>query len=238
MNRKRIKLDRGLAADIVIFTIKDAELKVLLIKRGHGEFTGKWALPGGFRQIGVDKDIESVASRVLKSETGTEAPYLEQLYTFSNDSRDPSGWVTSVSYFALMPHFTVNLQPGRGIDAIKWVSVRNNTLNRKLAFDHNQIVDVAIERLRSKLQYTAIAGHLLGSEFTRPQLQSVYETILNCSLDKSHFNRSLVRSNVLESTGKKTSGDGHRPAELFKFKKDADSSFFFPRDLVRSAIKK
>lgn len=241
MSKDNTPMEYRLAADIAIFTVKDETLHLLLVKRaerGDDPFSGMWALPGGFHRMALDDDIEDTAIRVLKAETGADAPYVEQLYTFSNKKRDPRYYVTSVAYFALMPYKSVCLSAGHGATEAKWFPVRNNTVHQKLAFDHNRIVDMAIERVRSKLQYTAIAGHLLGDEFTRPQLLDVYETILGCKLDKTHFNRSLVRADVLESTGRKEESKGHRRAELFRFKDGADTALFFPRGLVRAASMK
>lgn len=230
-------LDRSLAADVAIFTIHDGELKILLIKRGESDkdpFSGMYALPGGFRSVHEDNDIEDTAKRVLEAETGAKALYLEQLYTFSNADRDPSGWVTSVAHFALMPHDSVKLGAGHGAVKALWQPVRNGKVSKKLAFDHDKIVQMAIQRIRSKLQYTAIAGHLLGKVFSRPQLLEVYEIILGGSLDKSYFYRSLQRSDVLESTGRQQESKGHKRAELFRFKDGADTSLFFPRGLVKA----
>lgn len=241
MSKNKSQKEYRLAADIAIFTVKDQALHILLVKRAERDddpFSGMWALPGGFHRMELDDDIKDTAIRVLKAETGADAPYVEQLYTFSNKKRDPRFYVTSVGHFALMPYQSVRLNAGHGTTEAKWVPVRNNTVKRKLAFDHNIIVDMAIERVRSKLQYTAIAGHLLGEEFTRPQLLEVYEIILGCKLDKTHFNRSLVRADVLESTGRKEESKGHKRAELFRFKDGADTALFFPRGLVRASSKK
>lgn len=229
------KYDRpSVAVDIVIFSLYEKELNVLLIKRGRAPFIDQWALPGGFVNKKLDQSLLDTAKRELKEETGATPPYLEQLYTFGDALRDPRDWTVSVCFFALIPYDQVHIRPGSDSKEAKWWPVRKNKLKAKLAFDHGQIVKIAIERLRSKLEYTTIAGHLLGSEFTLPQLQEVYEIIMNAKLDKTSFRRSLARAEVVEETGNMEKG-GHRPAKCYRFTANAKKSLFFPRSIVRAA---
>lgn len=236
--KNKIEYDTSLSADIVIFTVHEDELKILLVKRAHVPYEGKWALPGGFRKIGVDKTLDDIAIRRLKEETGTKAPYLEQLYTFGSDIRDPRHWVTTVAYFAFMPHAKVRLMVGEGVTETKWWPVRGSKVSTKLAFDHNEIVKVAVKRIRSKMEYSSIAAHLLGDEFTLPALQKSYEIILGCALDKTYFRRAIKKADIVIDTKRFTESKGYRPAAIYRFKKGTDNKLFFPRGLVRSSRKK
>lgn len=230
------KFDRpSVAVDIVIFTLYEKQLKVLLIKRGGPPYEGMWALPGGFVNKGKDKSLEDVARRELLEETGAKAPYLEQLYTFGDNGRDPRDWTLSVSYFALIPYHKTTLTAGSDARETRFWTISNNRVAAKLAFDHKNILKLAIERLRSKMEYTAIAGYLLGDEFTLPDLQETYELILNEKLDKTSFRRGLARYDIVQETGRMAQSKGHRPAKYYRFTKNARDSLFFPRSIVRAS---
>jgi len=220
--------------DVIVFTVADDQLKVLLVKRpgSSAAFPNAWALPGGSmrKHIEVAATLEAVAMRELAAKTGAEAPYLEQLGTFGGQTRDPRSWTISVAYFALIPYDKVQLKP-----EARWWPVHGEAVGTQLAFDHGEILAAAITRLRSKLEYSAIAGHLLGEEFTLPHLQKVYEIILGERLNKQSFRRNVARAGVLEATGRLEESRGHRRAELYRFTKDARSVLFFPRSIVYAA---
>lgn len=228
----------SVAVDVVVFTVHEEQLKVLLIKRGVPPFEGKWALPGGFINKAKDKTLDDAVLRELQEETGAIAPYIEQLYSIGNADRDPRDWTVSIAYFALTPYDKVSLKAGTDARQTRWWTVRNTKVNVKLAFDHNDILAMAINRLRSKLEYTAIAGHLLGAEFTLPQLQATYEIILGEKLDKTAFRRNLRRAEVVQETSRIEQQTDHRPARFYKFTKNATGMLFFPRSIVRAAMKK
>lgn len=234
---KRIRYDTSLSADIAIFTVHEGELKVMLVKRAHAPFEGMWALPGGFRKVGLDRTIEDVAIRRFKEETGVAAPYLEQLQTFSSENRDPRQWVTTVAYIAFMPHDKAEMMAGEGVTDVRWVPVRNGKVSRRLAFDHGVILAKAIERVCAKMEYSPIAAHVLAREFTIPELHRVYEIILDETLDPKHFRRSVNRSELLKETGRHQESRGHKPALLYRFRKGADEKLFFPRGVTRSLKK-
>ncbi len=196
----------SVAVDMAVFTVHEEQLKVLLIKRGVPPYVGKWALPGGFINKARDRTVEDTVLRELREETGAIAPYIEQLYTFGSADRDPRDWTVSIAYFALTPYDRVNLKAGTDAQQARWWPVRDSKVNEKLAFDHNKILAMAIARLRSKLEYTAIAGHLLGTEFTLPQLQATYEIILGEKLDKTAFRRNLHRAEIVQETRRTEEG--------------------------------
>jgi 8-oxo-dGTP diphosphatase len=204
----------AVTVDIILFVFQEDQLRVLLIRRANDPFKGKWALPGGF--IGENEDLYDAALRELKEETNVSNVYLEQLYTVGKPDRDPRTRVITVAYFALLSAVEVAQQEVHGAsDAgeARWWDIYSLP---DLAFDHQQILDYALQRLRWKLEWTALGFLLLPSEFTLSELQRVYETILNEPLDKRNFRRKILAAGVIEPTGNMRAGD-HRPARLYRF---------------------
>lgn len=203
------------SVDTVIFTVRNKELMVLLIKRGHEPFRDMWAVPGGFLRI--SETLEESARRVLYERTHVENVYLEQLYCFSNPNRYPNARVITVTYYALIGvhNTTLSHEPGIDVKGLKWQSVYNLP---PLAFDHDMIINFALRRLREKLEYTTIANQLLPEKFTLTELQKVYEIILNKSLDKRNFRKKMISLNILEELDEYTKSSSKRPARLYQFK--------------------
>ncbi len=204
----------AVTVDIILFVFQQDQLRVLLIRRANDPYKGKWALPGGF--VGEQENLYDAALRELKEETNVSNVYLEQLYTFGEPGRDPRARVITVAYFALLSAEEVAQQEVHGAsDAgeARWWDIYDLP---ELAFDHQKILDYALQRLRWKLEWTALGFLLLPSEFTLSELQKVYETILNEPLDKRNFRRKILTADVLEPTGNMRAGD-HRPAKLYRF---------------------
>jgi len=204
----------SVTVDVVLFTFSDGELRTLLIQRGRPPFAGQWALPGGF--VRMDEGLEAAAERELREETGVGDVYLEQLYTFGDPDRDPRGRVITVVYFAMLSADHMARMTVRGHDDAqdaRWWDVYDLP---DLAFDHRPILDYALQRLRWKLEWTALGFLLLPAQFTLSELQAVYETILKEELDKRNFRRKILAAGILEATGDYREG-GHRPARLYRF---------------------
>lgn len=202
-----------IATDIAIFGIIDGKLQVLMIQMVKPPFSGKWALPGGL--IKIRETADKAAKRILMENTGVQDVYLEQLYTFSGVNRDPFGRVVSVAYFALISNpNTLKLKAGTQYSGIGWKPVDRLPI---LAYDHKEIVALAVERLRSKLTYTNIIYSLLPKEFTLTELQSLYELILDRRLDKRNFRKKMLSLGLIKKTGHRQSGVANRPADLFTF---------------------
>lgn len=206
----------ALTVDIVTFTLRESTLSVLLIQRGGEPYKGKWALPGGFVKMG--ESLERSAERELFEETGIGDVYLEQLYTYGDPDRDPRGRVITVAYFAIIPSDRPLRESG-GSDATQasWFPIDELP---ELAFDHTEIIQYAIRRLRYKLEYTAVGFEMLPELFTLSELQQTYELILDESLDKRNFRRRVLSAGVIEATLQKRAGGG-RPAQLFRYREDA-----------------
>lgn len=200
----------ALTVDCVVFGIEDDLLKVLLIERALEPFAGQWALPGGF--VRMMETTDEAARRELVEETGLSNVFLEQLYTFSRVDRDPRERIVSVAHYALVRSSAV--QGGSDASEARWFDVRGLP---PLAFDHQDIVEVALERLRSKVRYQPIGFELLPGKFTLGQLQRLYESILGRELDKRNFRRAFLRMNILEELDELEDGVSHRPSRYYRF---------------------
>ncbi|MGE5183332.1 MAG: NUDIX hydrolase [Acidobacteriota bacterium] len=200
------------AVVVVILTVSDDDLKVLLVHRGVEPFRDFWALPGGL--LGDGESLDRAAARKLLDETGVQDVYLEQLYTFGELSRggDARRGV-AVTYFALVQHGQVRLR-----EQTEWQPGWHDAYKLPvLAFDNNVVVDYAIRRLRSKLEYTNVAYSLLPRQFTLSELQQVYESILDREMDKRNFRRRMLSLGIIKPTGGTRMEGAHRPAQLFTF---------------------
>jgi len=206
------KTDVQVTVDLVIFALREGELQVLLIQRGVPPFEGRWALPGGFVTRG--ESLEDAARRELVEETGVRDVYLEQLYTFGDPGRDPRGRVITVAYYALMTGEAATPVAGTDAGAARWVPARNHP---PLAFDHERILEYALERLANKLEYTTVGFQLLPKKFTLSHLQRVYEAVLGRTLDKRNFRRKIALLEILKPLEEWTQEGPSRPAQLFKF---------------------
>ena len=210
----------AVTTDVVLFTIQDERLEVLLIRRGSEPFKGRWALPGGF--VDIDEDLLACAKRELEEETGVTGIYLEQLYTFGTPDRDPRERVISVTYYALVPRERLTIRAASDAKAVAWFPFHQLP---GLAFDHDQIVAMAHERLAAKLEYSTIALQFMPERFTLTQLQSVYEVVLGQRLDKRNFRRRILALNCIGECGEWLRQVNHRPAKLYQVKSPGTVEF-------------
>ncbi|HZY40832.1 MAG TPA: NUDIX domain-containing protein [Anaerolineae bacterium] len=204
----------AVTVDVVIMALRDNELQALLIKRDTEPYRGKWALPGGF--VRIDEALDAAARRKLEEETGVSHVYLEQLYTFGDLERDPRGRVISVAYIALVPT-PLAVHGGSDTGDAQWWPINSMP---PLAFDHTDIVQYAVTRLRYKIEYSAVGFRLMPPEFTLSELQKAYEIVLGEPLDKRNFRRRIMEAEVIEPLDEVRSGEG-RPARLYRFRPDA-----------------
>ena len=206
-----------LAVSTVIFTLRPNESGALqlatpLVRRIRAPFEGQWALPGGPLQ--VNEDLATSASHTLRDTTGLEPRYLEQLYAFGSVDRAGGARaerVVSIVYWALVGADEAE----RAIDSenVQWFWADELP---NLAFDHNQIVEYALGRLRNKLEYSRIAHVFLSESFTLAQLREVYEAVLGRELDPGNFRRMVESTGTVEETGEVLAGTRHRPPKLYR----------------------
>lgn len=214
----KIKQDNPLlAVDAVLFRVINNSLKVLLIQIHGGAYNNKWAIPGGL--VKENESLDSAISRILSKKANVNNIYLEQLYTFGDPGRDKRGHSVSVAYYALISDpEKLNIETMPYYKDIKWFDVKHLP---DLAFDHKHIIKFAHQRLKSKLSYTNIAYSLLPNKFTLSQLKQIYEVIYSEAIDKRNFRKSILSKGLLEKTGETQSEVRHRPAKLYKFKKQS-----------------
>ena len=207
----------ALTVDCVVFGLDDEDLKVLLVQRDLPPFKDRWALPGGF--VRMEESVDDAARRELREETGLTLNdlYLEQLYTFGDTGRDPRGRVVSVAYYALVNLADHRVQAATDARDAAWFSVSDTP---SLAFDHDEILGVALDRLKGKVRYQPIGFELLPPKFTLSQLQRLYETVLERPLDKRNFRKKILSMGVLVETDEVQQDVAHRAARLYRFDED------------------
>ena len=225
----------SVTTDVIVLTTSENYrfLRILLIKRKNFPFKDCWAIPGGF--VNIDEELEAAAKRELKEETGLSPSYIEQLYTFGGVDRDPRTRVISVSYLALLNFnkveevcadddaaeaewFTVSMAGEKG-ELYTLVSLKTNEQLKPsdLAFDHGEIIKLAIQRIKGKLEYTDIGFNLLPEKFTQGQAQRVYEAILGHPIHPSNFRRSIA--DMIEKTDdEKVVFDNAKASSLYRLK--------------------
>lgn len=211
--------DRGhlllnVAVDLAILTVRANLLQVLVIERNNDPYRGESALPGGF--LRAEEDLREAAERELHEETGLDGRslHLEQLATYGAPNRDPRGRVVSVAYLAIAPDLPV---PAAGSDAAsaRWAPVAE--VRTKLAFDHSQILEDAVERARRQLEFTTLAAAFCGPVFTMGDLRNVYEVVWGMRLDPRNFSRKVMQSDgFIQPTGAKRTPPTGRPATLYQ----------------------
>lgn len=217
----------AVAVDLVILTIIDAQVRVLLVKRKEHPFKGGWALPGGFVRVGDGKeqgeDLDAAARRELIEETGLDPDrvLIEQLFTFGRAGRDPRMRVISVAYVALVrPDLAPIVRAGGDVSDADWFSIES-LKKQELAFDHREIVDTALGRIRGKLEYSNIAFDLVPLTFTIPELRHVYAIVLDREMDPGNFRRKfnrMLEDGVIErAPGKRITAS--KPATVYRFKR-------------------
>jgi len=222
----------SVAVDLILMSVIDGAPAVLLTRRDQHPFQDGWALPGGF--VGIGESLDAAAHRLLAEKAHMADAYVEQLYTFGAVERDPRMRIVSVAYFALIPACAfaaalkgtpelalarLTVQPGGPVEARL-----PGGAPLALAFDHGEMLGVAMLRLRGKLDYSSIAFALLPERFTLRALQDVYEAILDTRLNKPAFRRRMLDRGWLEPTGARETGASFRPAELYRYRPPGEAS--------------
>ncbi|MFD3550045.1 NUDIX domain-containing protein [Streptomyces sp. NPDC058655] len=210
----------AVTVDLAVFTVRGGQLHVLLIRRGQEPYAGAWALPGGF--VLPRESAETAARRELAEETGlpqaaVAALHLEQLRTYSEPDRDPRMRVVSVAFTALVPDMPEPAADGGGDAAhARWSPVGEAA---ELAFDHARILADARGRIGAKLEYTCLATAFCPPEFTLGELQAVYETVWDTTVDRPNFRRKVLATpgfvEAVPGAARLTGGRG-KPAALYR----------------------
>jgi len=199
-----------LAVDCIIFGFDGTSLKILLIKRGFQPEKGKWSLMGGFVQ--QRESLDQAANRILKQLTGLEEVYLEQLYTFGGPDRDPVERTASVAYFALIDIYKYQKQLSTEYHA-EWFPLDEVP---QLIFDQQEMVELAKKRIRYKAALHPILFELLPDKFTLPQLQNLYESVYNTTIDKRNFSKRVLATGLLVKLKDKDKAGSKRGAFYYQ----------------------
>ncbi len=202
-----------LATDAVVFGYQHEQLFVALVRRKYPPFEGHWALPGGF--VLENESLEQAVWRELEEETGIKINYLEQLYTFGEPERDPRRRVVSVAYFGLVRPSDFEIVAATDAAEVAWFDTKDLPL---LAFDHPEILALALRRLRAKLTYEPIGLNLLDPQFPFGDLERLYMTILDQPIDRRNFRKKFMGFGILNELPDKTvPHDKGRPGKLYAF---------------------
>lgn len=202
----------ALTVDAVVFGLDDTDLKVLLIQRDVEPFAGRWALPGGF--VHVDETLDQAVRRELQEETGLSKVFLEQLYTVGALDRDPRERVVTIAYYALVRLGDHQVQAATDARNAAWFAMDDLP---RLAFDHEDIIEMALKRLQGKVRYQPIGFELLPPKFSLTHLQRLYEIILERPLDKRNFRKKVLSLDILEELDEVEQDVAHRAARLYRF---------------------
>jgi 8-oxo-dGTP diphosphatase len=221
----------SVAVDVVLLTVRGGAIWALLGRRSDHPHRGRWALPGSFLRI--DESLDAAAVRVLRTEAALRDVFTEQLYTFGSPRRDPRTRVISVAYYALVEPVMLEAVVGAHEDAglllarldVPWAGETGGPVTAidhvgaalRLAFDHAEILGMAVKRIRGKLDYVPIGFELLPPAFSLRHLRLVHEAILGRALNKDSFRRRILDRGLVVPTGERAAGVGHRPPELYRF---------------------
>jgi len=217
-------VEASVVVAVVIFSIRRAAagrpgLQVLLVRRAVEPFSGYWSLPGG--KLWGHEALDEAAWRQLVEKTALRASYLEQLYTFElcDVSRQMDAAV--VAYYALVRTDGTEIAPGRKTMEAAWFPV--DQLPAELAFDNDEILHYALQRLRDKVEYAHVAFQFLPPSFTMAHLRAVYEVILGRRIDPTNFRRRVEATGTIVPTGEIVAGGRHRPPALYRCAEDPTS---------------
>lgn len=213
--------------DSVLFTVKESDLKVLMAKRAEPPFEGRWGLPGGFIDISIDQNTDMTARRKLMDKTGLNPNYLEQLQVISGVHRDPRGFSVTLAYYALVAHQIVESKIA-SVEETRWISM-SELSSLAIAFDHQHIIELALQRLQQKTLYSMIPVFCLPQKFSITQLMTVIEAIIGKPIQRKSLMRRIEASEMFDISDEKISSGG-RSAHLYTLKPDADI-FNFERNL-------
>lgn len=205
------------AVDAIVFGYSKQEgVSILLIQRKYPPFKNAWAIPGGF--ILPEETLEDAVRRELREETGIEVNYLEQLYTFGAPNRDPRQRVISIAYVALVKSSQFQqLKASTDAENAQWFNFRELP---PLAFDHKDILDAAIERIRTKIRYQPIGFELLDRKFPFADLEKLYIALLGRDIDRRNFSKKMLALGILDETNEYAKPEGKgRPSKMYQFNK-------------------
>ena len=208
---------------IGVFTIEKGKIKILLAHKKTEPYKGYWVLPNSM--VKNDESLEDNVTSLVVDKLGIPNLYIEQCYTFSDVSRNPDLRVVATSYIGLINNITLKLrqQPVDDIE-LEWFDIDSIP---KTAYDHEKIINKLITTFKSKIVNSNILKILFPSDFSLPELQKVYENVLNIKLDRRNFRKKMMSLGYIEDTGDVNEGSAGRPAKLYRFKDEIKETILF-----------
>lgn len=217
MSKIKEENDIQLETLINIFTVTKGKLKILLKRRIEEPYKGYWELPGEL--LKKDQTLEENVNNIIKNTIKKENIYIEQDNTFSEINRNPNKRILATSYIALIDQKDIE-----ETDQEKWFHVEEIP---KLAFDHKEVIEKAKEKIKTKIVNINVLKHLFPNTFTLPEIQTVFESILNIKLDRRNFRKKFINLGLIEEVGYNNAGGSGRPAKLYKFKENLKEKNLF-----------
>ena len=205
-----------------IFTVEKGKLKILLARKNTEPYKGYWELPN--KILSNEETLEETKEKILEETIGTSNIYTEQNYTFSKLDRNPNNRILATSYIGLIDSKTIEIKNKKNENNWEWFTI--NELP-KISFDHKEVIENATELLKTKLVSANILKKLFPSDFTLPELQEIYENIMNKKLDRRNFRKKFINLGLIEDTGYKSEGRSGRPAKLYRFKETIKETYLF-----------
>lgn len=202
------------SVDCIIFGFHEGKISLLLLKRNFEPAKGEWSLMGGFVQ--EDESIDDAARRVLADLTGLTDIYMDQVEAFGSLDRDPGERVISVAYYALINIDDYDRELVKKHNAY-WVNLDELP---NMVFDHDEMVALALKKLRQKASTQPIGFKLLPEEFTLTTLQNLYEAIYGEPFDKRNFRKHVARMDYVEKVGTIDKTGSKRGAALYRFNEE------------------
>lgn len=207
---------------VSMFTVQKGRLKVLLVRKKTDPYKGYWILPGS--SLKKDETIEDSIIEAIREKIGFLNIYLEQSYVYSDVKRDPNNRVVACSFISLVDSTTVSLKQEQNDYEKEWFNIDELP---KIAYDHEDIIKRSIGTLRKKLASINALRILFPSDFTLPEIQKVYEQILDKTLDRRNFRKKFIHLGLIEETGDKNEGGAGRPAKMYRFKDEIENVEIF-----------
>lgn len=208
---------------IGVFTVDKGKIKILLMHKKSEPYKGYWILPGSM--VSNTETLEDNITSVVYDKLGLPSLYIEQCYTFSNLDRDPDDRVIATTYMGLIDNVTLYLkkQEREGIE-LEWFDINSIP---KTGYDHDKVIEKLVDHFKQKIINSNILKILFPSDFTLPELQRVYEQILDITLDRRNFRKKLINLGYIEDTGDINEGYTGRPAKLYRFKENLEDRNLF-----------